>query len=125
MTFSALPVNVGDSFLLRDDNKIILVDGGMNQQHIVQLLQHEQIPDNHIDLLVCTHYDADHINGIIGILKSQKFTFKEIWLPEILGSIGYTLSKKIRELFKDLRENRIDLEIKTSEYESVSTAELK
>lgn len=120
MTFSALPVNVGDSFLLRDDNKIILVDGGMSQQHIVQLLQHEQIPNNHIDLLVCTHYDADHINGIIGIFKSQKFTFKEIWLPEILGSIGYTLSKKIRELFKDLRENSIDLKIeKTSEYESV------
>lgn len=96
MKLTALPVNVGDSFLLRDEDKIILVDGGMNKTHILNLLRKEQIPNDHIDLLVCTHYDADHINGIIGILKSQKFTFKEIWLPEILGSIGYTLSKKQR-----------------------------
>lgn len=110
MKFTALPVTVGDAFLLRDDNKLILVDGGMSKSRIVKLLNQEKIPNNHIDLLVCTHYDADHINGIIGILKSQKFTFKEIWLPEILGSIGYTLSKNISELLEDLRNNRFSLE---------------
>lgn len=119
MKLTALPVNVGDSFLLRDEDKTILVDGGMNKQYIVQLLQQEQIPENHIDLLVCTHYDADHINGIIGILQSNKFTFKELWLPEILGSIGYTLSKKIIELFKDLRTNEVHFELETSECESI------
>lgn len=107
MKFIALPVNVGDSFLLKNENSIILVDGGMNKQHIVKLLNKESI--QHIDLLVCTHYDADHINGIIGILKSNKFTFKELWLPEILGSIGYTLSKNIFKLFGYLRENKFEL----------------
>ncbi len=110
MKFTALPVNVGDSFLLRTKNKVILVDGGMNKQHILKLLRIEKIQNNHIDLLVCTHYDADHINGIIGILKSQKYSFKELWLPEILGSIGYTLSKKIGDLFGDLRNNDINFE---------------
>jgi len=110
MKFTALPVNVGDSFLLRTDNKVILVDGGMNKQHILKLLRKEKIQNNHIDLLICTHYDADHINGIIGILKSQKYSFKELWLPEILGSIGYTLSKKIGELFGDLRNNNFSIE---------------
>jgi hypothetical protein len=119
MKLTALPVNVGDSFLLRDEDKIILVDGGMHKQNILNLLYQEHIPDNHIDLLVCTHYDADHINGIIGILKSNKFTFKELWLPEILGSIGYTLSKKIGELFKDLRENEVNIESENSECESI------
>lgn len=119
MKLTALPVNVGDSFLLRDEDKIILVDGGMNKQHILQLLSQEHIPNNHIDLLVCTHYDADHINGIIGILQSNKFTFKELWLPEILGSIGYTLSKKIRELFTDLRENKVPFELEDSDCESI------
>jgi metal-dependent hydrolase (beta-lactamase superfamily II) len=38
MRFIALPVKVGNSFLLKDENNIILVDGGMNQQHIVKLL---------------------------------------------------------------------------------------
>ncbi len=110
MKFTALPVNVGDSFLLRTENKVVLVDGGMNKQHILTLLRKEKIPNNHIDLLICTHYDADHINGIIGILKSQKYSFKELWLPEILGSIGYTLSKKIGELFGDLRNNGFSID---------------
>lgn len=121
MQLTALPVNVGDSFLLRDENKIILVDGGMNKQHILQLLNQEHIPHNHIDLIVCTHYDADHINGIIGILQSNKYTFKELWLPEILGSIGYTLSKKIRELFKDPREAMVYIESEDSGCESIFT----
>lgn len=119
MKLTALPVNVGDSFLLRNRDKVILIDGGMNKQHIVQLLQQERIPKNHIDLLVCTHYDADHINGIIGILQSNKFTFKELWLPEILGSIGYTLSKDIHKLFKDLRSNRVDIKSIDFQCESI------
>jgi hypothetical protein len=110
MKFTALPVNVGDSFLLRTENKVVLVDGGMNKQHILKLLHKEKIPNNHIDLLICTHYDADHINGIIAILKSQKYSFKELWLPEILGSIGYTLSKKIGEIFGDLRNSDLPFE---------------
>ncbi len=110
MKFTALPVNVGDSFLLRTGDKVILVDGGMNKQHILKLLCKEKITKNHIDLLICTHYDADHINGIIGILKSQKFSFNELWLPEILGSIGYTLSKKNCELLRDLRCNKFPIE---------------
>lgn len=104
MKFTALPVNVGDSFLLQVDNKVILVDGGMNKTHIDKLLSNEKI--KHIDLLICTHYDADHINGIIGILKSKKYTFSELWLPEIFGSIGYTISKRLYTIFEELRECR-------------------
>ena len=85
MRFRALPVNVGDSFLLDYQNKYILVDGGMNKKHIIDLLKKEKIPKNNLDVLICTHYDADHINGILGILESNKYTFKELWLPEILG----------------------------------------
>lgn len=103
MKFSALPVHVGDSFLLQVEDIVVLVDGGMNQQHILKLLHKEEIANNHIDLLICTHYDADHVNGIIGILKSQKYSFREIWLPEILGSLGYTLSKKLGKLLGYIR----------------------
>lgn len=124
MKFTALPVNVGDSFLLQTENKIIIVDGGKNKSHILKLLTDEKIKDKHIDLLICTHYDADHINGIIGIIKSQKFTFTEIWLPEILGSIGYTISKKLSVILEAFRSNSFndnfnsdDIERYFSEYE--------
>jgi len=118
MKFTALPVNVGDSFLLQTENKVILVDGGKNKSHILKLLANEKIKNNHIDLLVCTHYDADHINGIIGIIKSKKFTFTEIWLPEILGSIGYTISKKLYPLLKTLRDTNFNEEINNEKIES-------
>ena len=105
MKFTALPVNVGDSFYLEDEGKHILVDGGISRKQIIELLEVEGIPNNHFDVLICTHYDADHLNGIIGILKSKKYTFKELWMPEILGSIGYTISKKKLSILEILRKS--------------------
>lgn len=102
MKFKALPVNVGDCFLIECNKKMILVDGGQNKTHIIKLLKNENIPNNHFDVLICTHYDSDHVNGIIGILKSQNYTFKEIWLPEILGSIGYSIESNVENIFKNL-----------------------
>jgi beta-lactamase superfamily II metal-dependent hydrolase len=104
MKFTALPVKRGDAFLLRSQCGTVLVDAGQNRTHILKLLKHERITKRHINLLVCTHYDADHINGIIGILESQDFTFDEIWLPEILGSLSYTLSEDLIGILRKLRE---------------------
>jgi ribonuclease BN (tRNA processing enzyme) len=106
MEFSALPVKKGDAFLLNFKGIFILVDGGVNQEHICSLLSQENIPDKRIHIIICTHYDADHINGILGILKSNKWKFNEIWLPEILGSIGYTISKSHRKWLNALRKFR-------------------
>jgi hypothetical protein len=104
MNFTALPVNVGDSFLLNVDDNYILVDGGKNESHVIDLLDKENIPNNHINLLVCTHYDSDNINGIIGILKSDKYSFDEIWFPEITGSLSYSIAKnKYKYFLHDLR----------------------
>jgi len=122
MKFTALQVRTGDSFLLQTDNKVILLDGGANKTHILTLLTNEKIKDNHIDLLICTHYDSDHINGIIGILKSQKFTFTEIWLPEILGSIGYTISKKLYPSLEVLRDNSFNENINNDKIENYYSA---
>ncbi len=104
MKFTALPVKRGDSFLLCFPSGKMLVDAGQNKQHILKLLKQERIDKRHINLLVCTHYDADHINGILGIMESQDFTFDEIWLPEILGSLSYTLSEDLIGILRKLRE---------------------
>jgi hypothetical protein len=104
MRFTALPVNVGDSFLLCLPDFTILVDAGQNKKHILKLLRQEKLNNNHINLLVCTHYDADHIKGLLGVLESQKYSFDEIWLPEVLGSLSYTISEDIMLILKRLRE---------------------
>ncbi|MEW6262428.1 MAG: hypothetical protein AB1641_05065 [Thermodesulfobacteriota bacterium] len=103
MNFRALPVYVGDAFLLHSPFGTTLVDAGQNKKHILKLLKQERITKNHFNLLVCTHYDADHIKGIIGILESQSYTFDEIWLPEILGSLAYTVSETLMDILKRLR----------------------
>lgn len=117
MKFIALPVRWGDSFLLYSPAGTILVDAGHNKKHILDLLEQEQINKNHINLIVCTHYDADHINGILGILESQDYTFDEIWLPEILGSLSYTLSEDLFGILLRIRERGPD------EIQSIKTLE--
>ena len=104
MKFTALPVKVGDAFLLRSPVGTVLVDAGQNKRHILKLLGQEHLNRNHINLLVCTHYDADHIKGILGVLESYKYSFDEIWLPEVLGSLPYTISETLMPILKRLRE---------------------
>lgn len=104
MKFTALPVRVGNAFLLRSPSGTVLVDGGEDKVHILDLLKPERLKKHHIDLLVCTHYDADHVQGILGILESRKYTFREIWLPEVLGSLSYTISKNLVKILARLRE---------------------
>lgn len=101
MRFTALPVKIGDAFLLEDENFKVLVDGGSSKSYIITLLNEHfkknNIKSKHIDVLICTHYDADHINGILGVINSS-YTFKEIWLPKLFGDIAYTMSKNMEKL---------------------------
>lgn len=123
MIFKALPVKCGDSFYLECEGKTILVDGGKNKLDILKILKKEKI-QNHIDLLVCTHYDADHINGIIEILQSNNFSFNEIWLPEIFGSIIYTLANSTWEVLNYLRHaDNIDFNLERISYDAVEVTE--
>ena len=93
--FNALPVGKGDAFLLQDEMCYILVDGGHDEGYIINLLDKENIPNNTISLLICTHYDYDHINGVIGVLQSPQYTVSEVWLPELFGSIAYSVSMDV------------------------------
>ena len=63
----------GDAFILhcqKDDNKgVIVIDGGPNRnsQNIVRQLDALGV----IDLMVLTHYDDDHIGGILAYIKKK------------------------------------------------------
>lgn len=87
--FVALPVTQGDSFYLERDDKIIVFDGGRYPQN-TPLLFKQYSKKNEIDYLICSHNDADHALGIIGILNSG-IAVKEVWLPgkwrEVLSQI--------------------------------------
>lgn len=111
LKFTALPVSEGDAFLLLcSDDKIILVDTGLDKSECLKFLQDKGIKK--LDLVVITHYDKDHIGGLQEILKSIEIS--EIWLPDVFGKIhksakkpGVTLLKKCIE-YEQKREEQED-----------------
>lgn len=80
MRFIALPVSQGDAFYAEtDDGFRVLVDGGRARRALPELFR-TYVRKNIVDVLVCTHNDADHAEGVIGFLESG-LRCKELWLP--------------------------------------------
>lgn len=77
--FIAIPVVVGDAFYLERKSFSVLVDGGKSSSGFSQLF-YQNTKKNYVDVLVCTHNDADHTNGIISFLR-EGFRCRELWLP--------------------------------------------
>lgn len=81
-----LPARYGDSLWIEygeeDRPNIILIDGGTGgtRKEINELIN--ELPEpKHIELLVVTHIDQDHIEGILNILEEETlgFTLGSIW----------------------------------------------
>ncbi len=64
-----IDVGQGDAALIQCDGHYMLVDGGDSKQssRIYTILKNRSI--NHIDVMVATHPDADHIGGLSGALN--------------------------------------------------------
>jgi beta-lactamase superfamily II metal-dependent hydrolase len=85
-----LNVEDGDAIILmlRDQGRksLIVIDGGYKkhfpklQKRLTQLLP---AFDNKIDLLICTHYDNDHIGGVEHLLDNYHHLIEEIWIHKI------------------------------------------
>lgn len=63
-------VGQGDALLLQAGNQIALVDVGREDKPIDSCLKGLGVTE--IDLLVLTHFDADHVGGIVGALDDRK-----------------------------------------------------
>ncbi len=62
-------VGQGDALVIRSQEKVAVVDVGREDQLIDDCLNRLSIRT--IDLLVLTHFDADHIGGLAGALKNR------------------------------------------------------
>lgn len=78
--FIAIGVAQGDAFFLECPDVITaLIDGGRSVGGFPSQFQRATKRDR-VDVLVCTHNDADHANGIIGFLQAG-LGCTEVWLP--------------------------------------------
>jgi beta-lactamase superfamily II metal-dependent hydrolase len=82
-----LPAKYGDAILIEygDENftRRILIDGGTGgtKKHIHDYFESLPAQERHLELLIVTHIDRDHIEGVLKILEQDDFNFtiKEIW----------------------------------------------
>jgi hypothetical protein len=78
--FTALPVGQGDAFLLSSAAFSALIDGGRSHTTLPALFS-EHRRGRALEVVVCTHNDADHAEGLIGLLASRKIKIGQMWLP--------------------------------------------
>jgi beta-lactamase superfamily II metal-dependent hydrolase len=82
-----LPAAFGDSILIeygpQADLRYILIDGGpyYNYEKLISAIEKVAPGLKSLELLVVTHVDIDHIDGIVKMLNQQTLPFKieEIW----------------------------------------------
>lgn len=68
-----LDVGQGDSILIEQGEKQILIDGGPSGKKLLEKLG-EFMPfwDRKIDVVIATHPDSDHIAGLVDVLKNYE-----------------------------------------------------
>lgn len=77
--FISISVGQGDAFYLEREGKKILIDGGKSRRGFAGQFE-RTVSAQSVDVLVCTHADADHINGLLGFFEAG-LTAREVWLP--------------------------------------------
>ena len=65
-------VGQGDSILIQKGNYQILIDGGPDDEALLQLGRAMPLIDRNIEVLILTHPHADHLTGINQILERYK-----------------------------------------------------
>ncbi|MHB8455409.1 MAG: hypothetical protein ACYDDO_12095 [Acidiferrobacterales bacterium] len=83
------------------------MDGGRSRSGFPSLFQTITQADG-VDVVICTHNDADHVNGILGFIEAG-LRCDEVWLPgrwltvlpnvlEPLGNVVVGLAQEISEI---------------------------
>lgn len=68
-----LDVGQGDAILIMQGSNQILIDGGPSGQILMEKLgRYVPFWDREIEMVIATHPDQDHIEGLLGAMKSYK-----------------------------------------------------
>ncbi len=107
-------VGQGDSIFIRlPDRRRILIDGGADNAVLYRLGRYLPYFDRQIDLVIMTHSDSDHLNGLVEVcrrfpVKAIMFTLKDSTEPAYQQLRQVVAEKGIRELRPETLD-RIDI----------------
>jgi competence protein ComEC len=76
-----LDIGQGDSILLQDDTRQILIDGGPGTKVLERL--GEELPwfDRRLEVVIATHPDQDHLEGLVHVI--ERYDVDLVVLPHI------------------------------------------
>lgn len=95
-------VGQGDAILIYRKTTQMLVDGGPNNKVLTCLGRHMPFYDRRIETVIVTHPQADHMNGIIDVIKRYN-VMQLIMGPEGNNTAGY------RDLRSKIQESRFNV----------------
>jgi competence protein ComEC len=73
LVVSFLDIGQGDAILVQTPSgHDILIDGGPSDRVLEKLSQKMNYFDRHLDIVLSTHPDADHVTGLISVFKKYK-----------------------------------------------------
>lgn len=80
LTVQILDVGQGSAALIRQGDSFLLMDGGDKDysSYVVSYLKKEGV--ERLDYVIVSHYDADHLNGVVGVLNA--FECKQVLSPD-------------------------------------------
>ena len=93
-----LDVGQGSSTLVESDGEYMLIDGGDSDKssYLVSYLKKKEITN--FKYVIATHYDADHLNGVVGALNV--FDVENVICPE------YTTTTRVYNSFISIMDNK-------------------
>ncbi len=102
-TVTFLDVGQGNSILIENDGAYMLVDGGDRDyaSYVVSYLKQEGVET--LDYVISSHYDADHLNGIVGVLNA--------FSCETLLDADYTTDTRVYESLLSVIEEKNLVEV--------------
>jgi competence protein ComEC len=100
-----LNVGQGDAILIRTiKGENILIDGGPNKNIIFKLDSYIPFYERKIDLMILTHPDPDHLNGLVEVLK--RYPTRKVFYNGVKDN-NLTYS----EFLKIIEEKKIEKEV--------------
>ena len=96
--FNEMQQIYGDSIFIKKGNVEVLIDAGYEYdgKHIEKLVT-EKVADDRLDLLMLSHSDGDHINGLVNALVN----IDDVSLMVDYGGVGTGNTLKTRNKYKE------------------------
>ena len=100
MTVHFLDVGQGSAVLFQINNQVMVFDGGGREASSYVVAYLKKLAIDQVDVMISSHYDADHLNGLVGILHT--FPVRQVF------DADYTTDTRVYQSFKSfIQEQRI------------------